>query len=90
MKKSIKNKFLQIFILIIVVAVVIYFFNYKEGNDVNCKEKDENECNKNSYYCEWRIDQEKICNKEGRSENNNNIICKKWTMANSSKCINKN
>jgi hypothetical protein len=87
MKKLIKNKFLQIFILIIFVAIIIYFFNYKEGNSVNCKDKNENSCNKNSYYCKWRTDQERICNQEARIDNE--VICKKWTMVDSSKCVKK-
>jgi hypothetical protein len=85
MKKSIKN---FLFISIILILIVIYFFNYKEGNGVICKDKDEDGCNKNDSYCEWHIDQERVCNEEVRSDDK--IICKKWTMVNRSKCINKN
>jgi len=87
MKKLIKN---LLFISIILILIVIYFFKYKEGNDVICKDKDESGCNKNSSYCEWYIDQERVCNQECRSDSSDNrIICKKWSMKDTSRCINK-
>jgi hypothetical protein len=89
MKKSKTIKFLQIFILLFVIGIIIVIYrNHTEGNAINCKDKDEDGCSKNYSYCEWRIDQEKVCNEEVRNENK--IICKKWTMADSSKCVNKN
>ena len=50
-----KNKFLQIFILVLIIGIS-YFFNYKEGIKVDhnpCSQaKDEDFCNKRSD-CKW-------------------------------------